>query len=54
LLLFEKLILPLLPYVLRFAARYCSRIATGVHFTTASYGMPNPGVKGKLHENIDY
>jgi hypothetical protein len=38
--------------------RFCTRATVGYSdrraFTTASYGMHNPGVKGKVQKNADF
>jgi hypothetical protein len=50
LLLFRKSVLPML----RFGSRATTASSDRHAFTTASYGMHNPGVKGKVQKNTDY
>jgi hypothetical protein len=40
--------------MLRFLSRATAASSDRHAFTTASYGMRNPGVKGKMQKNIDY
>jgi hypothetical protein len=40
--------------MLRFGSRATAASGDRHAFTTASYGMRNPGVKGKMQKNADY
>src|SRR5580692_8812104 len=54
LLLFRKSNSPEVVSMLRFRARATVANSDRHAFTTASYGMHNPGVKGKVQKNTDY